>query len=73
MDGTRLPHRAFRMLWIVLIDAVMRDDNRLPIETCQNLKLGVSVMAETDRAEAGAPGKSDSDQSRHRGRALQQG
>ena len=37
-----------RRLWIVFIDAVMRDDNRLPIETRQNLlNLGVFVMAET--------------------------
>ncbi len=37
-----------RRLWIVFIDAVMRDDNGLPIETRQNLlNLGVFVMAET--------------------------
>jgi flagellar biosynthesis activator protein FlaF len=37
-----------RRLWIVFIDAVMRDDNRLPIATRQNLlNLGVFVMAET--------------------------
>lgn len=37
-----------RRLWIVFIDAVMRDDNRLPIEIRQNLlNLGVFVMAET--------------------------
>jgi flagellar biosynthesis activator protein FlaF len=37
-----------RRLWIVFIDAVMRDDNRLPIATRQNvLNLGMFVMAET--------------------------
>jgi flagellar biosynthesis activator protein FlaF len=37
-----------RRLWIVFIDAVMRDDNRLPIATRQNvLNLGTFVMAET--------------------------
>lgn len=37
-----------RRLWIVFIDAVMRDDNRLPIATRQNvLNLGAFVMAET--------------------------
>ena len=37
-----------RRLWIVFIDAVMRDDNRLPIGTRQNLlNLGVFVIAET--------------------------
>ena len=37
-----------RRLWIVFIDAVMRDDNKLPVESRQNiLNLGVFVMAET--------------------------
>ena len=37
-----------RRLWIVFIDAVMRDENRLPIATRQNvLNLGVFVVAET--------------------------
>jgi flagellar biosynthesis activator protein FlaF len=37
-----------RQLWIVFIDAVMRDDNRLPVATRQNvLNLGMFVMAET--------------------------
>jgi flagellar biosynthesis activator protein FlaF len=37
-----------RRLWIVFIDAVMRDENRLPIVTRQNvLNLGMFVMAET--------------------------
>ena len=37
-----------RRLWIVFIDAVMRDENRLPIATRQNvLNLGMFVMAET--------------------------
>jgi flagellar biosynthesis activator protein FlaF len=37
-----------RRLWIVFIDAVMRDDNRLPIATRQNvLNLGMFVIAET--------------------------
>jgi flagellar biosynthesis activator protein FlaF len=37
-----------RRLWIVFIDAVMRDDNRLPVATRQNvLNLGMFVMAET--------------------------
>ena len=37
-----------RRLWIVFIDAVMRDDNKLPIATRQNvLNLGMFVMAET--------------------------
>ncbi len=37
-----------RRLWIVFIDAVMRDDNSLPIATRQNvLNLGMFVMAET--------------------------
>jgi flagellar biosynthesis activator protein FlaF len=37
-----------RRLWIVFIDAVMREDNRLPIAIRQNvLNLGIFVMAET--------------------------
>ena len=37
-----------RRLWIVFIDAVMRDSNKLPIATRQNvLNLGVFMMAET--------------------------
>jgi flagellar biosynthesis activator protein FlaF len=37
-----------RRLWIVFIDAVMRNDNKLPVATRQNiLNLGVFVMAET--------------------------
>ena len=37
-----------RRLWIVFIDAVMRDDNKLQVATRQNiLNLGVFVMAET--------------------------
>jgi flagellar protein FlaF len=37
-----------RRLWIVLIDAVIRDENKLPIAVRQNLlNLGVFVMAET--------------------------
>jgi flagellar protein FlaF len=37
-----------RRLWIVFIDAIMRDDNQLPIAIRQNLlNLGVFVMAET--------------------------
>ncbi len=37
-----------RRLWIVLMDAVMRDDNKLPVAIRQNiLNLGVFVMAET--------------------------
>ena len=36
-----------RRLWIILIDAVMRDENRLPIPVRQNiLNIGVFVMAE---------------------------
>ena len=36
-----------RRLWIVFIDAVMRDDNRLPTATRQNVvNLGMFVMAE---------------------------
>jgi flagellar biosynthesis activator protein FlaF len=37
-----------RRLWTIIIDAVTREDNRLPRETCENLtRLGVFVMAET--------------------------
>jgi flagellar protein FlaF len=37
-----------RRLWIVFIDAVMRDDNKLPLSIRQNiLNLGAFVMAET--------------------------
>ena len=37
-----------RRLWIVLIDAVIRDDNKLPLAIRQNiLNIGVFVMAET--------------------------
>jgi flagellar biosynthesis activator protein FlaF len=37
-----------RRLWIVFIDAVMRDDNKLPLAIRQNvLNLGVFVLAET--------------------------
>ena len=37
-----------RRPWIVFIDAVMRDDNKLPLAVRQNiLNLGVFVMAET--------------------------
>ena len=37
-----------RRLWTVFLDAVMRDDNRLPIATRQNvLNLGMFVMTET--------------------------
>lgn len=37
-----------RRLWIVFIDAVIRDDNKLPITIRQNiLNLGVFVMGET--------------------------
>jgi flagellar protein FlaF len=37
-----------RRLWIVFIDAVMRDDNQLPVTIRQNiLNLGVFVMGET--------------------------
>jgi flagellar protein FlaF len=37
-----------RRLWIVFIDAVIRDDNRLPVATRRNLlNLGMFVMAET--------------------------
>jgi flagellar protein FlaF len=37
-----------RRLWTVLIDAVTRDDNKLPATVCDNLKkLGMFVMGET--------------------------
>jgi flagellar protein FlaF len=37
-----------RRLWIVLIDAAIRDDNKLPIAVRQNiLNIGAFVMAET--------------------------
>ena len=37
-----------RRLWIVFIDAVMRDDNQLPVTIRQNIfNLGVFVMGET--------------------------
>ena len=37
-----------RRLWIIFIDAVIRDENKLPIPVRQNLlNLGVFVMAET--------------------------
>jgi len=37
-----------RRLWTVFLDAVARDDNKLPLETRQNLtNLGVFVMGET--------------------------
>ena len=37
-----------RRLWIIFIDAVMRDDNQLPIAIRQNiLNLGIFVMGET--------------------------
>jgi flagellar biosynthesis activator protein FlaF len=37
-----------RRLWLVFMDAVMREDNRLPVAVRQNiLNLGVFVMAET--------------------------
>ena len=37
-----------RRLWIVFIDAVMRDDNKLPVTIRQNiLNLGLFVMGET--------------------------
>ena len=37
-----------RQLWIILMDAVMRDDNRLPVVVRQNiLNLGTFVLAET--------------------------
>jgi flagellar biosynthesis activator protein FlaF len=37
-----------RRLWIIFIDAVMRDDNKLPVSTRQNiLNIGLFVMGET--------------------------
>jgi flagellar biosynthesis activator protein FlaF len=37
-----------RRLWIIFIDAVIRDENKLPIPIRQNiLNLGIFVMAET--------------------------
>jgi len=37
-----------RRLWIIFIDAVIRDDNRLPLALRQNiLNIGAFVMAET--------------------------
>ena len=37
-----------RRLWTVFLDAVMREDNKLPLKTRQNLtNLGVYVMGET--------------------------
>lgn len=37
-----------RRLWTVFIDAVMRDDNKLPKPVCQNLtSLGMRVMSDT--------------------------
>ncbi len=37
-----------RRLWTVFLDAVIRDDNRLPQPLCENLKtLGAFVMCET--------------------------
>jgi len=37
-----------RRLWTVFIDAVMRDDNRLPVPVRQNIaNLGLFVMGET--------------------------
>jgi flagellar biosynthesis activator protein FlaF len=37
-----------RRLWIVFIDAVIRDDNKLPVAIRQNvLNLGIFVMGET--------------------------
>jgi len=37
-----------RRLWTVFIDAVIRDDNKLPKPVCQNLTaLGMRVMADT--------------------------
>ena len=39
-----------RRLWLVFIDAVMRDDNRLPTNVRNNLtKIGAFVMGETSR------------------------
>lgn len=36
-----------RGLWIVFIDAVIRDDNKLPIAVRQILNVGAFIMAET--------------------------
>jgi flagellar protein FlaF len=37
-----------RRLWTVFIDAVIRDDNKLPKPVCQNLSaLGMRVMSDT--------------------------
>lgn len=37
-----------RRLWTVFLDAVIRDDNKLPLEVRQNLaKLGTFIMGET--------------------------
>jgi len=37
-----------RKLWTVFLDAVLRDDNRLPVNVRENLtKLGMFVMGET--------------------------
>jgi flagellar biosynthesis activator protein FlaF len=37
-----------RRLWTVFLDAVIRDDNKLPVEVRQNLaKLGTFIMGET--------------------------
>jgi flagellar protein FlaF len=37
-----------RRLWVVFIDAVSSDDNKLPVETRTNLlRLGVYIMGET--------------------------
>ena len=37
-----------RRLWTVFLDAVIRDDNKLPLETRQNLtNLGIFIMGET--------------------------
>jgi flagellar biosynthesis activator protein FlaF len=37
-----------RKLWTVFIDAVMKDDNRLPVAVRQNIaNLGMFVMGET--------------------------
>jgi flagellar biosynthesis activator protein FlaF len=37
-----------RRLWTVFLDAVIRDDNKLPVEVRQNLaRLGTFVMGET--------------------------
>jgi flagellar biosynthesis activator protein FlaF len=37
-----------RRLWVVLMDALMREDNKLPAKVRENLtRLGVWIMAET--------------------------